>query len=188
MNDYDCYWNIESYSSDPSDMVSLPDDDTLFPFFADDSNQFYPFSFCQEDECLPPLFLPSRLDDSSTCENESMSSLPNDISTSCSNSPSTITLETLVPSDMDAVSYPDSCIPSQQGKLRAQSDSSVRRLMQPKKSILPSEKKKTRKPNVPRHIRDHIGYLAMELRSQNLGLSMKSIAKKVDRRLKVDFP
>ena len=190
MNDYDCYWNLDSCSSDPSDVFSLTDDDTFFPFFSNDPNHFCPILFGQEDEPLPPLFLPSRLDDSWMCETESMSSVPHDNSASCSDSPSTITLEASYPSDNEnaSSSSSDSCIPRHEEKRSAKSNSSVRRLLQPKKSILPQEKKKTRKPNVPRHIRDHIGYLAMEFRAQNHGISMKSVAKKVDRRLKIDFP
>ena len=188
MNDYDCYWNLDSYSSDPSDLFSLTDDDLFFPFISDDPSHFCPIPFCQEDESLPPLLLPSRLDGRWMCETESMTSMPHDHSASCSDSPSTITLEASYPSDTENVSSSVSCIPRQEEKRCAKRNSSVRRLLQPKKSILPQEKKKTRKPNVPRHIRDDIGYLAMELRAQNHGVSMKSIAKKVDRRLKIDFP
>ena len=104
MNDYDCYWNLDSCSSDPSDVFSLTDDDTFFPFFSNDPNHFCPILFGQEDESLPPLFLPSRLDDSWMCETESMSSVPHDNSASCSDSPSTITLEASYPSDNENAS------------------------------------------------------------------------------------
>lgn len=188
MNDYDCLWNLDPPSSDPSELLSLNDDDLLFPILCDDPCHSCPISFYQEDEFLPSLYLPPSLDDCLICKTESMLSARQDNSTSCSDSPSTITLEMSYPSDMENVSVSDSCSPSQEEKICSKSSSPVRRLLQPKKSLLSQEGRKTRKPNVPRHIRDHIGHLAMQFRSQNHGISMKSIAKKIDRRLKTDFP